>query len=143
MASVAQAQLAHRIAAAGIWPYTKTIELMDKNSKLIEHFKEALRGGAANVSPSNEERAYLNARLAEEIGAATYGAAYVFYMRRGTDVAKYIGDVSAKIAAMRVQKPEITAEWIKAQHERWLSEQEVYMQQRREKCMKDDPFKET
>lgn len=139
MATVAQAQLAHKIASKGIWPYSKVIELMDKNSKFIDHLKVVLDGGPVNVANA-EESAYINARLAEEIGASKFGSAYVFYMRRGTDVAKYIGDISAKIAAVRAQKPEITTDWIKAQRERWLSERSTYMQQRIATCQENDPF---
>lgn len=141
MANVAQAQLAHQIASKGIWPYSKVIELMDKNSKFVEHLKVVLNGGPANVSNA-EESAYINARLAEEIGASKFGSAYVFYMRRGTDVAKYVGDISAKIAAARAQKPEITTDWIKSQRDRWLSEREAYMQQRIATCTENDPLKE-
>lgn len=141
MANVAQAQLAHRIAEKGIWSYGKVIELMDKNSKFVDHLKVVLDGGPANVANA-EESSYINARLAEEIGASKFGSAYVFYMRRGTDVAKYVGDISAKIAAARAQKPEITIEWIQTQRERWLSERSEYMQQRIATCTKDDPFTE-
>lgn len=135
MISEAQEKLARQIAAAGIWKYSATVELIEKKSPSVAHMKAAMEGGPSNILPSWEEMAYLNGRLAEEIGAATYARAYIFYMRRGTDVAKSVGDVAAKIAAKRVEKPEITVEWIQAQHERWMSEQSTYLEARRLKCM--------
>lgn len=135
MISEVQEKLARQIAEAGIWKYNAVIELMEKKSPMVAHMKAAMEPGPVNILPSWEEMAYLNGRLAEEIGATTYARAYIFYMRRGTDVAKSVGDVAAKIAAKRAEKPEITVEWIHAQHERWLNEQSAYLEARRVKCM--------
>lgn len=143
MVSEAQEKLARQIADAGIWKYSKVVELMEKNSKFVGYLKTALAGGPANASyrvggklVSATERAYANARLAEELGASQFAQAYVYYLCGGssTDVAKQVTDVSAKVKTARESRPETTVEWIEDHQAQWLEEKDAYMAARRAKC---------
>jgi hypothetical protein len=139
--TLAQQELAKKIADAGMWKYSKVIELMEKKSPLVNFLKAGLNIPAnssykvAGKLVSAQDRAYANARLAEELGASQFAQAYVFYLNGSTpEVAKSVTDVSAKIKAVREKRPEMTAEWIQAKLAQYLEEREAYMSARIAKC---------
>lgn len=141
MVTEAQEKLAHHIANAGLWKYSSVLALMEKKSPLVEMLKASLNVPSnvsykiAGKSVTVQERAYANARLAEELQAASFAQAYVFYLNYGTPaVAKCVTDVAAKIKSVREQRPEITVEWIQEQQAKWLDERDAYMTTRIQKC---------